>query len=129
MKKACFFLLIFSCLLPYRVRAAVEDHIVTGVKVQCIHEDVHYFRNYTDSRKVEAVLNYLRLCRFAGLPEDTPPAQPDSRSVFTVFLAGGNQRIYQFLDGQYLSKDGGPWELVELPEETYLLLQAIPGDR
>lgn len=128
MKKLSFIFVLLAFLLPGKVHGAAEDHIVTRVRVDCAHQDVQLFRNYTDTEKVETILNFLRLCKFAGLPESAPPARPDSRSVFTVSLAGGGQRVYELLDGQYFSKDGSPWELVEPPASILSLLQTLPGD-
>lgn len=125
MKKICFLIALLAFLLPVTVYGAAEDHIVTRVQVAYQNADTRLSRQYTDSEHMEAVLNFLRLCRFAGLPADDPEAHAGSRCTVTVELAGGGMRVYYLHGERYLSKDGRPWELVEPPASILSLLEAL----
>lgn len=129
MKKLCCLCVFLAFLLPGKVHAAAEDHIVTRVRVAYQDEDARLSRQYTHSENMEAVLNFLRLSKFAGLPADDPEAHTGSRCTVTVELAGGSHRVYYLHDERYLSKDGAPWELVEPPASMRSLLESLPGDR
>ena len=121
------FALALTVILAQPVQAAVDHHIVSRVEVVCRGNGRVIRREYRRQKKMEAVLNYLRLAKYAGLPEAPPPAGADGLHVTVYLLPGGNHR-YDLRDWQYFSRDGSPWELVEMPEGLVYLLQHLPSD-
>ena len=114
-------------ILARPVQAAVDHHIVCQVDVVCRSGDRVLRRAYRQEKKMEAVLNYLRLAKYAGMPETPPPAGADDLRV-TVRLNSGGSHDYALRDWQYLSRDGGLWELAEMPEGLIYLLERLPSD-
>ena len=120
---AAFFLLV----LARPVQAAVDSHIVSRVEVDCRQGGQVLYRHYTQQTKMEAVLNYLRLAQYAGLPEDVP-LLPEEQCRITVHLVPGGSHRYDLRAWQFLSRDGNTWELVEMPEGLPYLLSRLPSD-
>lgn len=120
-------LLVQLCVLG--VRAAPENHIVQKVEVSCRSENEQITRQYTDFSKMEAVLNFLRLTEYAGMPDDDPDLHTGSRCKITVLLAGGDRHIYYLLADRYLSRNYQPWEQVVPPGSLLALVQELPADQ
>ena len=125
LRRTAAILLLLACRV--QANAAVDSHIVSRVEVVCHQQDRVLRRQYSQERKMEAVLNYLRLARYAGQPEDMPLPGADSCRITVHLLPGGSHR-YDLLDWQYLSRDAGPWELAEMPEGLPHLLALLPSD-
>ena len=121
------FALAFVVMFARPVQAAVDNHIVARVEVVCRSGGRVIRREYRQQKKMEAVLNYLRLAKYAGMPEASPPAGSDDLRV-TVRLTPGGSHRYDLRDWQFLSRDGSPWELVEMPEGLVYLLEQLPSD-
>ena len=119
---------ILAIMLACPVQAAVDNHIVTRVEVALQQPHSMTRRQYTQEKKMEAVLNYLRLAKYAGMPNALPGNPQADHCRITVHLAPGGSHIYDLLDWQYLSRDGNAWELAEMPEGFLLLLEALPSD-
>lgn len=119
-------LLMLLCAGP--VRATAEDHVVTQVQVRYRQSGRQLTREYTQSSKMEAVLNYLRLCEYAGMPADDPEQHMGNRCRITVSLAGGGQHVYCLHADRYLSRDFRPWEQVDPPSPILELLLSLPPD-
>ena len=108
--------------------AAVDSHIVTGVDVVYRQAQSGLQRHYTTQENMQAVLTYLRLAKYAGLPEEDPTAQGGEVCRITVHLAPGDSHVYDLINDVYLSRNGGPWELAEFPEPRLPLLRRMPSD-
>lgn len=118
---------VFLLLLARPVQAAVDEHVVSSVELVCRSGGRVIRREYRQERKMEAVLNYLRLAKYAGMPESPPPTNADELGV-TVHLVRGGSHRYDLRDWQFLSRDGGAWELAEMPEGLVFLLERLPSD-
>ena len=125
------FFIVAACLLALGARpvsAAVDSHLAVRVEVFYAWEQGALLRQYTDQAKMRAVLNYLRLAQYAGMPEDDPLAQPGHTCRVRVHLADGRQHQYLLHAEQFLCRDGGAWEVVELQAPLLPLLRTLPSD-
>ena len=120
------FLCLFLCCA--RVSAKGEERLVTQVQVRYEQGGAPLIRQYTQQGKMMAVLNFLRLCRFDGMPADDPEDPGGSRCQILLTLAGGGSRTYDLHAERYLSKDGSPWEKIRPPGSLPKLLLLLPSD-
>ena len=119
------------CLLALGARpvsAAVDSHLAVRVDVLYAWEQGALLRQYTGQEKMGAVLNYLRLAQYAGMPEGDPLRQKGDTCRIRVHLATGGMHQYLLHAGQFLCRDGGTWEVVELQDPLLPLLRALPSD-
>jgi len=104
--------------------------LVVRVDVVCQREYSSFTRQYTQPRKIEPVLNYLRLLTYHGRPDTDPERIAGNAYEITLHYASGRKSIYRQRAEQFLSKDGQPWERIR-PEQAGLLfplLQNTPSD-
>ncbi len=127
MRKFCI-LFLCVCLCLSHVSAQGEERIVTRVEVRYDPGDRPLFRQYTAQDKMAAILSYLRLCKFDGMPTDNPEDHTGSRCQIALTLADGGSRTYYLHAERYLSKDGRPWEKIRPPDALLPLLLAFPSD-
>lgn len=120
------FLCVFLCCA--RASAQGEERLVTQVQVRYEQGGAPLLRQYTKQDKMMAILNFLRLCKFDGMPADNPEDHIGSRCQILLTLAGGGSRTYYLHAERYLSKDGLPWEKVKPPDSLLELLRALPSD-
>ena len=116
-------------LCRFSATAAVDSHIVTQVDVVYRQPQNGLQRCYTKQEKMQAVLTYLRLAKYAGLPEEDPTVQGGEVCRITVHLAPGGSHVYDLINDVYLSQNGGPWEKAEFPEPLLPLLRQLPSDQ
>ena len=106
-------------------------HTVTTVHVVCSRENRTMTRLYHAPRKMEKVLNYLRLLEDQGTADTDPERLAGDRFEITLYYSDGQQGIYRQRGDRYLSKNAHPWKKVD-PDQARLLypmLQAMPSDR
>jgi hypothetical protein len=123
--------ILTACLLALGARpvsAAVDSHLAVRVDVLYAWEQGALLRQYTGQEKMGAVLNYLRLAQYAGMPEDDPLRQKGDTCRIRVHLATGGMHQYLLHAGQFLCRDDEPWEVVELQQPLLPLLRALPSD-
>lgn len=112
------------------LEAASAPGLVTQVDVVCRREYSTLTRHYTQPRKIEPILNYLRLLTYHGRPDTDPERMAGNAYEITLHYASGRKSIYRQRAEQFLSKDGEPWERIR-PEQASLLfplLQNTPSD-
>lgn len=104
--------------------------VVTRVDISCQKENMLIERHYTDSRKMEYVLLYLRLLKPLGKP-DTDPDQLD-KDIYeiTVSLSDGSQKNYRQKAHKYFSWESRPWQKISPAKASglYALMQHLPSD-
>lgn len=105
-----------------------DAHIVTGVDVYYRGQDTVVQLHYSQTGKMETILNYLRLLEYDGLPNHDPELLRGDRCRITLRLAGGDRRIYYLLDDRYVSKDLHPWERMVPPQPLLSLLESLKAD-
>lgn len=128
-RKMLLLLTLLFCLSGRVYAVPVQDaHIVTGVDVQYRRQDATLQLHYSQTGKMEAILNYLRLLEYDGLPNHDPELHRGDRCRITLRLAGGGERIYYLLDDRYVSRDLHPWERIVPPQALLSLLESLPAD-
>ena len=104
--------------------------VVTQVDVICRRKQMLLRRHYTDSKKMESVLLYLRLLD----PRDTEGSEPDLSGddiyQITVSLSDGQKRVYRQKSHRYFSADFSPWKAIDPGKacQLYTLLRQLHDD-
>lgn len=128
-KKLLFLIPLLFCLCCKVYASPTYDaHIVAGVDVHYRGQDALLQLHYSETWKMEAILNYLRLLEYDGLPADDPELYRGDRCRITLRLAAGGERIYYLLNDRYVSRDLHPWEQMVPPQTLLSLLESIPAD-
>ncbi len=135
MKKQ-FKLFIVSCFLIFTLFGCAKKtaqptlRVVTGVEISCKYKDVPIRRYYTDSKKIEYVLLYLRLLKPSATNQARPETTDGDVYEITLQLLDGGQRIYRQMDHRYLCQNTGPWQSIapEQAEGLYRLMRKLPSD-
>lgn len=125
MKKICFSLLLV-CALTGCSRKPAQIRVVERITVSVpgIHD-----REYSDSRKMGRILNYLRsLERRAALPGEAEESE-GRICLITLHHSDGSRSVYRQKGGQYLHRRGA-WQKIppEQARHLALLLAAMPPD-
>lgn len=110
--------------------AASAPALVTQIDVVCQREYTTISRHYTQPRKIEPILNYLRMLTYHGSADTDPERLAGNAYEITLHYANGSTTTYRQRADQYLSKDGHPWEKIR-PEQAALLfplLESTPSD-
>ncbi len=102
---------------------------VVQISVESSLDGAFLHREYTESPKMEAILNYLRAIQILPPPMDTG-GPPTGECRFTLTLSNGEQQVYFQRSNRYLRKDGGPWRTVDPAPAPDLraLLEQTPSD-
>ncbi len=98
--------------------------VVEKVEVVSHHGEETLTRTYTESRKMTAVLNYLRWLRPAHGADCDPEQIPGDDYTITVTMSDGEQEIYQQKTNGYLRKNQERWENID-PEKGIMLYEII----
>lgn len=98
--------------------------VVEKVEVVSHHGEETITRTYTESRKMTAVLNYLRWLRPAHRADCTPEQIPGDDYTITVTLSDGEQEVYQQKTNGYLRKNEEKWKNID-PEKGMMLYEII----
>ncbi len=126
----CFSAIILSACNKSDTPAQQSEHIVTKVDISCQREQMRIDRHYTDNKKMQSVLLYLRLIDPQGKPDKDPEQLGKDIFEITVHLVGGKKRVYRQTAHRYFSEDFRPWQTIDPSDATglYILLQKLPGD-
>lgn len=126
----CFSALILSGCNANDPKQAPLCRVVTQVDISCRKEHMLISRHYTDMKKMESVLLYLRLLDPQGRPDTDPGSLNKEVYQITVHLSDGKQRIYRQKAHRYFSRDNGSWRVID-PEKAsglYTLMRRLPSD-
>ena len=104
--------------------------VVTQVDISCELEDTTISRHYTDTRKMEYVLLYLRLLKRRGKPDTEPDTLNKDTYEITVGYSDGTQKTYRQKAHQYFSEGSGAWQLIDPAQAAglYKLMEHLPSD-
>lgn len=105
--------------------------VVTQVDVACDRGYQVLRRQYIKPEKVSMVLNYLRLQKDLGAPEQDPETAAGDRMQIDVTMSDGSHRLYYQHCGRFLSEKNQNWHEIdpELALDFDLHLQMIPTDK
>lgn len=109
---------------------APRCRVVTGVDIACSREHMLIRRHYTDNKKMEAVLLYLRLLKTKGPPDIDPDRLREDVYEITLHLSDGNRRVFRQKDHRYFSRDSRPWVCIDPAQAArlYALMRQLPSD-
>ena len=104
---------------------------VTQVDIICRRGDTTIRRHYTNPRKIEPVLDYLRLLKYRGKAETDPEKITGDKYVITLQYANEETHIYRQYADKFISKDNHRWEKIDPDQAKHFctLLQIVPGDQ
>ena len=130
-KGTCIFLCLLLWMGTVRVQAASFEghHLATGIDVVYRLEQRQVKRSFRQTGHMEAILNYLRLLEYDGIPKTDPEQLQGDMYRITVHLADGNRHVYHLHADRYLSRDFRPWVKVESDRSFAALLSALPEER
>lgn len=126
----CFSVIIISACSKSDTPVQISERIVTRVDVLCRQDKGRITRHYTDNKKMEAILLYLRLLHPKSPPTTLPELSEQDIYEITVHLSGGKKRVYRQTGHRYFSKDNRPWQMID-PQDAYRLyslLRLMPDD-
>ncbi len=104
--------------------------VVTQVDIACRHEETLVTRHYTEAKKMESVLLYLRLLKPLGKPESDPELLDREVFEITVSLSDGTRKHYRQKAHRYITRENRPWEVIDPAQAygLYALMRHYPSD-
>lgn len=105
--------------------------VVTGVDISCRQEHMLIRRHYTDHKKMQSVLLYLRLLDTQTASGVDPARIHDDVYEITVHLSDGNQHVYRQAAHRYFRRGSQPWQVIDPAQaaQLYSLMRQFPSDQ
>lgn len=126
---------IFALLTVLLTGCAVQPQepsvrVVTRVDVTCNRDGQLLQRQYTETEKMQPLLNYLRLLEPRGLATVDPELVRGNAYEITLHFSQGAPTVYYQHSERFLSKNRHPWQKVDshLSGELYPILRDLPSD-
>lgn len=122
-KIACTF---FCCLMLCAcTEKSTAPRLVTKISVT---DSTGLTRIYTEPRKMEVILYYLRALEPSGKAKTDPERILGQSYRICVSFSDGQQTIYRQRANRFLSRDSHPWQNINFKKAAYLqtLLEAMP---
>ncbi len=131
MKRRIVWLLLPVLLLAgCQKKEPATTRVITRVQVFCHSGRDAIYRQYTNQREMQALLNYLRLL---NVGDGSDEAEEDEKLSYKIVLEDnlGSRTIYRQRGSRQLSRNNGPWQSVDGSKGSllYPLLLLMPGDR
>ena len=108
-----------------------DYEVVTSVEILTVRNNQPLRRYYTTSKKMQAILMYLRTLPHQPLSQ--PIAEPASEDTFLIIvgLSSGNRRYYRQARHRYISLQHSRWHSIQPihAAKLYGLLRSFPSDR
>ena len=103
--------------------------VVSAITAEYNSGGMQLRRNYTDQKKMRAILDYLRLLSPVDVADGYPSALSGQTNV-TLHFSDGSQRVYTQTGDGFFRKDGNPWQRIdpEKGKELQLLLSFLESD-
>ena len=132
MKKLTF-LLISLLLLSGCGKGMSEEasyRAVIGVDIVTKQNGQLLTRHYTDPKKMEYVLTFLRLLKPVGKPDTDPEQLTDNMFLIALTRSDGSCVYYRQTGHRYVCKNGEGWFSIDPMQaaKLYELMANIPGD-
>ncbi|MBO5868543.1 MAG: hypothetical protein J6Q54_06530 [Oscillospiraceae bacterium] len=117
-KKFCIFWLSFVFLIMGGCKAYTRPtpRIVSAITIDWTREGVPLSRHYTDTKKIEDILLYLRLLK-TEVPEAAPQNATGDIFKITVKLINGKTHVCQQRQHRYFRWEQAPWQAIS-PEQA-----------
>ena len=113
--------LLTGCNQEQPVETAPLCRFVTRADITCYHGGQTVYKQYTQDRKIESVLYYLRLLQDKGelgqLPRDAEGVDYEIR----LFFSDGTVRSYRQKGIAFISQNQGPWRILKPRQGRKLL--------
>ena len=105
-------------------RAVVGIDIVTKANEKLLR------RHYTDAKKMQYVLTFLRLLKPIGKPDENPDQLTEDMFLIVLTRSDGSQVFYRQTSHRYFCKNDEDWFSVDPMQavKLYELMAHIPGD-
>ena len=108
-----------------------QPKLVSAIYISGIHQDAPLSCFYSEPKKMETILYYLRSLEDLGKPKQDPERIMGDSFKITVFFTDGTSHIYRQQANQFLSRNDKPWRKVDARRAAmlYPLLAAMPVDQ
>ena len=124
-------LFLAGCRICKPAPSPTEHPVVTGVQI------IHYLgqaqeqRLYQADENISMVLNYLRLIKLEGVPQEDPMTQNGGLYHIILLRSDGSQVEYVQKADRYLWRPTGGWQLINEDQAPQLgqLFRALPSDQ
>lgn len=113
-----FFIMIalFGC----QAQSPASPRIVASVTVNWDREGHSFTRHYTDTEKMEAVLEYLRLLKTEQPAEAVFEYPEDASYCITVSLLDGTAHTYRQQQHRFFRREQMPWQEISPAQAAQL---------
>lgn len=134
MKKLIIPLLILSALLAgctvCPMDTPTEHAVVTGIRIDHYLGGQSETRQYHTEENITMVLNYLRLIKTVGIPQEDPMTKSGGIYHITLMLSDGSAQEYAQKADRYLWQERTGWQLIDEDQAPQLgqLFRALPSD-
>jgi len=104
--------------------------MVTQISVACVPEDASKARIYTESGKIQAVLDYLEGLKLLERNATGSDPYDGATRTITIQYSGGTSKTYYLVHEKFLREGDADWMYVEETPEVSLeeILQANSSD-
>ena len=110
--------------------AETPVRVVTHIDITYENGSIQTQRHYEDDKKMNQVLNYLRLIDPYGRPAVDPEIIKGSQFHIELAYSDGSSKVYRQKADRYMQIDGGDWKTIDpaRAEELSLLLGQLESD-
>lgn len=99
------------------------SRMVTRISVASVPENASEARVYTDSEKIQAVLDYLESLKLLERHSNGSDPYGGATRTITVQYSGGSSKVYYLVQEKFLREGDAEWMYVE--EEPEISLEEI----
>ena len=133
--KKLVFLMIFAALV-FSMPGCKKDHsqftyrAVTEIDIVTYQEDLLLRRHYTDGKKMQYVLTFLRLLKPTGKPDIDPEELTEDMFLIALTFSDGSRNFYRQTGHRYVAKDDQNWFSIDPYQalKLYELMAHVPSD-
>ena len=136
--KKCAFLLCFLCVLSLSISGCRQRHsdgstyrAVTQIDIVTKQSDQLLRRHYTDAKKMQYVLTFLRLLEPVGKPDIDPETLTEDMFLIALTRSDGSRVYYRQTGHRYVCKDSEHWFSIDPMQavKLYELMANLPSDQ
>ena len=124
-------LFLAGCRVCKPIESQTEYPVV--IEVQIVHHlgEAKEQRQYKTAENISMVLNYLRLIKLEGVPQEDPMSQGGGLYHIILIRSDGSQVEYVQKADRYLWRPTGGWQMINKDQAPQLgqLFRALPSDQ